>query len=43
MMDAVERIILGAYEDGGIYVFPVAVPLDVSRELACDWRAGDPW
>jgi aminoglycoside 2'-N-acetyltransferase I len=30
-------------EEGSIYVLPVAVPLDVSRELTCDWREGDAW
>jgi aminoglycoside 2'-N-acetyltransferase I len=30
-------------EDGGIYVFPLAVALDLSSGLTCDWRDGDPW
>jgi aminoglycoside 2'-N-acetyltransferase I len=30
-------------EDGCIYVLPVAVPLDLSSELTCDWRDGDVW
>ncbi len=30
-------------EDGCIYVLPVEVPLDLSSELTCDWRDGDPW
>ncbi|MEU5643875.1 GNAT family N-acetyltransferase [Streptomyces milbemycinicus] len=30
-------------EDGGIFVLPAAVPLDVSAELICDWRDGDVW
>jgi aminoglycoside 2'-N-acetyltransferase I len=30
-------------DDGAIYVFPVAVALDVTRELTCDWRDGDVW
>jgi aminoglycoside 2'-N-acetyltransferase I len=30
-------------EDGGIYVLPLGVPLDVSGELTCDWRDGDVW
>ncbi|HEY0409709.1 MAG TPA: GNAT family N-acetyltransferase [Candidatus Dormibacteraeota bacterium] len=30
-------------EDGCIYVLPVAVPLDLSGELTCDWRDGDLW
>ncbi|KAK1177500.1 GNAT family N-acetyltransferase [Streptomyces sp. NBS 14/10] len=32
-----------AEEDGGIFVLPAAVPLDVSAELICDWRDGDVW
>ena len=83
MMDALERIVRGAYdlgalastdaaaefyagrgwllwrgpasaltpsgirrtpdEDGGVYVLPLAVPLDLSGELTCDWRDGDVW
>ncbi|MQA24881.1 MAG: GNAT family N-acetyltransferase, partial [Micromonosporaceae bacterium] len=30
-------------EDGGIYVFPVTVSLDLTGELTCDWREGDVW
>ena len=30
-------------DDGGIYVLPVAVPLDLSGALVCDWRDGDVW
>jgi aminoglycoside 2'-N-acetyltransferase I len=30
-------------EDGGIYVLPVAVPLELSGSLVCDWRDGDLW
>jgi len=30
-------------EDGCIYVLPVAVPLDLSGALTCDWRDGDVW
>jgi aminoglycoside 2'-N-acetyltransferase I len=30
-------------EDGGIYVLPGAVPLDLSGDLTCDWRDGDVW
>ena len=30
-------------EDGGIYVMPVDVPLDLVGELTCDWRDGDVW
>jgi aminoglycoside 2'-N-acetyltransferase I len=30
-------------EDGCLYVFELAVPLDLSGELTCDWRDGDVW
>jgi aminoglycoside 2'-N-acetyltransferase I len=30
-------------DDGGIYVLPLAVPLDLDAELTCDWRDGDVW
>jgi aminoglycoside 2'-N-acetyltransferase I len=30
-------------DDGGIYVLPAGVPLDLSGELTCDWRDGDVW
>ena len=30
-------------EDGSVYVMPVAIPLDLSGELTCDWRDGDVW
>ncbi|HEX5117054.1 MAG TPA: GNAT family N-acetyltransferase [Pseudonocardiaceae bacterium] len=30
-------------EDDAIYVLPLAVPLDLTGELACDWRDGDAW
>ena len=30
-------------DDGGIYVLPGAVPLDLDGELTCDWRDGDVW
>ncbi|MEX2194383.1 MAG: GNAT family N-acetyltransferase [Thermoleophilaceae bacterium] len=30
-------------EDGSVFVLPVAVPLDLSGELTCDWRDGDLW
>ena len=83
LMDAIERVIRGAYElgalsasedaikfytgrgwqqwrgptsvltptgvmrteddDGGVFVFPLAVPMDLERELTCDWRDGDVW
>ena len=32
-----------ADDDGGIYVLPGAVPLDLDGELTCDWRDGDVW
>jgi aminoglycoside 2'-N-acetyltransferase I len=30
-------------EDGAIFVFRLAVPLDLLGELTCDWRDGDAW
>jgi aminoglycoside 2'-N-acetyltransferase I len=30
-------------DDGGIYVLPCAVPLDLTGALICDWRDGDLW
>ncbi len=30
-------------EDGGVHVLEVALPLDLSGELTCDWRDGDVW
>ncbi|WP_431676803.1 GNAT family N-acetyltransferase [Kitasatospora sp. KL5] len=30
-------------EDGGIYVLPLAVPLDPGGDLVADWRDGDVW
>jgi aminoglycoside 2'-N-acetyltransferase I len=30
-------------EDGGIFVLPAAVALDLDGELTCDWRDGDVW
>jgi aminoglycoside 2'-N-acetyltransferase I len=30
-------------EDGNIYVLEVACELDLSGELVCDWRDGNPW
>ncbi|WP_304106158.1 GNAT family N-acetyltransferase [Mycolicibacterium bacteremicum] len=30
-------------DDGGVYVLPVDVELDLDAELSCDWRAGDVW
>jgi aminoglycoside 2'-N-acetyltransferase I len=30
-------------DDGAVYVLPVAVALDLSGPLACDWRDGDVW
>jgi aminoglycoside 2'-N-acetyltransferase I len=30
-------------EDGGIYVRPGRVPLDLTAALSCDWRDGDVW
>jgi len=30
-------------EDGSIYVLPLAVALNLSGELTCDWRDGEVW
>jgi len=30
-------------EDGGIYVFALDTPLQLSGDLTCDWRDGDVW
>ena len=30
-------------DDGGIYVLALAVPLNLSGALTCDWRDGDLW
>ncbi|WP_187145172.1 MULTISPECIES: GNAT family N-acetyltransferase [unclassified Streptomyces] len=30
-------------EDGCVHVLPLTVPLELSRELTCDWRDGDVW
>ncbi len=30
-------------DDGGVYVLPGAVPLDLDAALTCDWRDGDVW
>ena len=32
-----------ADDDGGVYVLPGAVALDVGGALTCDWRGGDVW
>jgi aminoglycoside 2'-N-acetyltransferase I len=31
------------HDDGGVFVLPVAVALDLDGELTCDWRDGDLW
>ena len=30
-------------DDGGIYVLPVSVQLDLTGEIVCDWRDADVW
>ena len=30
-------------DDGAIYVYELAVPLDITGELTADWRDGDVW
>ena len=32
-----------ADDDGCLYVFKLAMPLDLDGELTCDWRDGDVW
>lgn len=32
-----------ADEDDAVYVWPLAVPLDLTGELVCDYRDGDAW
>ena len=36
-------IVRTAEDDGAVYVLPVAVALDLTAELTCDWRDGDVW
>ncbi|MGI8731208.1 MAG: GNAT family N-acetyltransferase [Solirubrobacteraceae bacterium] len=30
-------------DDGSVYVLPIAVEVDTTLELTCDWRDGDVW
>ena len=30
-------------DDGGVYVLPLSVPLELAGELTCDWRDGEVW
>ena len=30
-------------DDGGVFVLPLTVPLDLDGDLICDWRDGDVW
>lgn len=30
-------------EDGGVFVFPLTAPLDLTAGLTCDWRDGEVW
>jgi len=36
-------IVRTAEEEGAVFVLPVAVELDLTAELTCDWRDGDVW
>ncbi|HEV2778624.1 MAG TPA: GNAT family N-acetyltransferase [Actinophytocola sp.] len=36
-------VVRTADEDGGVFVLPVTASLDLSGELACDWRDGEVW
>lgn len=38
-----DGVVRTAEEDGFIYVLPGAAELDLTGELACDWRDGDVW
>jgi aminoglycoside 2'-N-acetyltransferase I len=38
-----DGVVRTADDDGGVYVLPVAAPLDLSGPLTCDWRDGDVW
>jgi aminoglycoside 2'-N-acetyltransferase I len=38
-----DGIVHTAEDDGFVYVLPVAVELDLTADLTCDWREGDPW
>ena len=38
-----DGVIRTGEEDGFIYVLPGAAELDLTGELACDWRDGDVW
>jgi aminoglycoside 2'-N-acetyltransferase I len=38
-----DGIVRTTEEDGFIYVLPVALELDFSGDLICDWRDGDVW
>jgi aminoglycoside 2'-N-acetyltransferase I len=38
-----DGVVRTAEDDGGVYVLPVAAPLDLSGPLTCDWRGGDVW
>jgi aminoglycoside 2'-N-acetyltransferase I len=38
-----DGIVRTTEEDGFVYVLPVAVELDLSGDLICDWRDGDVW
>jgi aminoglycoside 2'-N-acetyltransferase I len=36
-------VVRTAEDDGGVFVLPVGVLLDLTGTLTCDWRDGDPW
>jgi aminoglycoside 2'-N-acetyltransferase I len=36
-------VVRTAEEEGAVFVLPVAVELDLTAELTCDWRDGDVW
>ena len=49
MMEELERVVRGAYDLGAlgasdcVFVLPLSTPLDLTRELTCDWRDGEVW
>jgi aminoglycoside 2'-N-acetyltransferase I len=38
-----DGVVRTADEDGGVFVLPLAVRLDLSGPLTCDWRDGEVW
>ncbi|MGI9155722.1 MAG: GNAT family N-acetyltransferase [Marmoricola sp.] len=38
-----DGVVRTADEDGSVFVYPGAAPLDLDGRLTCDWREGDGW